>query len=111
MDQIMLLKVIIIILFIGVIASLFGGLNFLVKYMGNANKRVLYALGIRIGLAALLIACVVYGTDSGQLNSTAPWDRNYTPRMWPYQQQNKLYRSKNGQAMPGRFISMPFART
>lgn len=75
----MLLKVIIIILFIGVIASLFGGLNFLVKDMGNANKRVLYALGIRIGLAALLIACVVYGTYSGQLNSTAPWDRQLHP--------------------------------
>ncbi|MBT4929183.1 MAG: DUF2909 family protein, partial [Cellvibrionales bacterium] len=52
----MLLKVIIIILFIGVIASLFGGLNFLVKDMGNSSKRLLYALGIRIGLAGLLIA-------------------------------------------------------
>ena len=82
----MLLKAIIIILFIGVVASLFGGLNFLVKDMGNANKRVLYALGIRIGLAALLIACVVYGTYSGQLNSTAPWDRQLHPENTaPYQ--------------------------
>ena len=82
----MLLKVIIIILFIGVVASLFGGLNFLVKDMGNANKRVLYALGIRIGLAALLIDCVVYGTYSGQLNSTAPWDRQLHPENTaPYQ--------------------------
>jgi hypothetical protein len=86
MDSIMLLKVIIIILFIGVIASLFGGLNFLVKDMGNANKRVLYALGIRIGLAALLIACVIYGTYSGQLNSKAPWDRQLHPEhVAPYQ--------------------------
>ena len=75
----MLLKVIIVILFIGVVASLFGGLNFLVKDMGNTNKRVLYALGIRIGLASLLIACVIYGTYSGQLNSTAPWDRKLHP--------------------------------
>ena len=82
----MLLKVIIIILFIGVVASLFGGLNFLVKDMGNTNKRVLYALGIRISLAALLIACVVYGTYSGQLNSTAPWDRQLHPENTaPYQ--------------------------
>ena len=82
----MLLKVIIIILFIGVVASLFGGLNFLVKDMGNTNKRVLYALGIRIGLAALLIACVVYGTYSGRLNSTAPWDRQLHPENTaPYQ--------------------------
>ena len=82
----MLLKVIIIILFIGVVASLFGGLNFLVKDMGNTNKRVLYALGIRIGLASLLIACVIYGTYSGQLNSTAPWDRQLHPEnAAPYQ--------------------------
>ena len=82
----MLLKVIIIILFIGVIASLFGGLNFLVKDMGNSKKRLLYALGIRIGLAGLLIACVVYGTYSGQLNSTAPWDRQLPPEnAAPYQ--------------------------
>ena len=79
MGLIMLLKVIIVILFIGVVASLFGGLNFLVKDMGNNNKRVLYALGIRIGLASLLIACVIYGTYSGQLNSTAPWDRQLHP--------------------------------
>jgi uncharacterized membrane protein len=78
-DLIMLLKVTIVILFIGVIASLFGGLNFLVKDMGNASKRLLYALGIRIGLASLLIACVIYGTYSGQLNSTAPWDRQLHP--------------------------------
>ena len=82
----MLLKVIIVILFIGVIASLFGGLNFLVKDMGNSSKRLLYALGIRIGLAGLLIGCVIYGTYSGQLNSTAPWDRQLHPdNAAPYQ--------------------------
>jgi hypothetical protein len=86
MDSIMLLKVIIVILFIGVIASLFGGLNFLVKDMGNSSKRLLYALGIRIGLAGLLIGCVIYGTYSGQLNSTAPWDRQLHPEnAAPYQ--------------------------
>ena len=82
----MLLKVIIVILFIGVIASLFGGLNFLVNDMGNSSKRLLYALGIRIGLAGLLIGCVIYGTYSGQLNSTAPWDRQLHPEnAAPYQ--------------------------
>jgi hypothetical protein len=90
MGLIMLLKVIIVILFIGVVASLFGGLNFLVKDMGNNNKRVLYALGIRIGLASLLIACVIYGTYSGQLNSTAPWDRQLHPEnVAPSQPQQK----------------------
>mgnify|MGYP001425131787 FL=1 len=86
----MLLKVIIVILFIGVIASLFGGLNFLVKDMGNSSKRLLYALGIRIGLAGLLIGCVIYGTYSGQLNSTAPWDRQLHPEnAAPYQSTSK----------------------
>ena len=63
----MLLKVIIVILFIGVVASLFGGLNFLVKDMGNSKKRLLYALGIRIGLAALLLATIIYGTAIGAI--------------------------------------------
>jgi hypothetical protein len=78
-DLIMLLKIIIVILFIGVVASLFGGLNFLVKDMGNAKKRLLYALGIRIGLAALLLATIIYGTYTGQLSSTAPWDQKLHP--------------------------------
>jgi len=75
----MLLKIIIVILFIGVVASLFGGLNFLVKDMGNNSRRLLYALGIRIGLASLLLACVIYGNYTGQLSSTAPWDRQLHP--------------------------------
>ena len=82
----MLLKVIIVILFIGVVASLFGGLNFLVKDMGNSKKRLLYALGIRIGLAATLLAVIIYGTYSGQLSSKAPWDRQLHPENTaPYQ--------------------------
>ena len=45
----MLLKTIIVLLFIAILISLFGGLNFLVKDLGGNNKkRLLYALGIRI---------------------------------------------------------------
>jgi len=75
----MLLKTIIVILFIGVVASLFGGLNFLVKDMGNSKKRLLYALGLRVGLASLLLATIIYGTYTGQLSSTAPWDQKLHP--------------------------------
>jgi hypothetical protein len=58
--------------------------------MGNSSKRLLYALGIRIGLATVLIACVIYGVSSGQLNSTAPWDRQLHPENTvPYQPANK----------------------
>lgn len=77
--QSMLLKAIILILFVGVVASLFSGLHFLVKDAGNPRKRLLYALGIRISLAALLLTAVVYGVTSGQLKSTAPWDRQLHP--------------------------------
>lgn len=75
----MFLKTIIVVLFIAVVVSLFSGLNFLVKDLGNAKKRLLYSLGLRIGLAALLLATIVYGAYTGQLNSTAPWDRQLHP--------------------------------
>lgn len=75
----MLLKAIIVLLFIGVVVSLFTGLNFLVKDVGSPRKRLLYALGTRITLAALLLIAIVYGVYTGQLGSTAPWDRQLHP--------------------------------
>ena len=77
----MLLKTIIVLLFIAILISLFGGLNFLVKDLGcNNKKRLLYALGIRIGLAGLLIATIIYGAYTGQIKSQAPWDRQLHPQ-------------------------------
>ena len=78
----MLLKATIVILFIAVVISLFGGLRFLVKDLGGDNKkRLLYALGIRITLAALLLGTIIYGAYTGQINSTAPWDKKLHPRV------------------------------
>ena len=71
----MLLKVIIVILFLAVVASLTSGLYFLMKDVGNNRKRTLYALGIRVTLAAALVATITYGFVSGELKSKAPWDR------------------------------------
>lgn len=71
----MWLKIIIVILFIAVLFSLSGALVFLLKDMGSASKRTLYLLGIRVSLAALLLACIFYGLYTGQLHSSAPWDR------------------------------------
>ncbi len=71
----MWLKVLIVILFIAVLLSLSSALLFLLKDMGSSSKRTLYALGIRISLAGLLIACVFYGLSTGQLGSSAPWDQ------------------------------------
>jgi formate hydrogenlyase subunit 3/multisubunit Na+/H+ antiporter MnhD subunit len=73
--KIMLLKIIIVILFILVVLSLSRALFFLLKDQGEPKKRVLYALGARITLAALLILCVFYGLYTGQLGSRAPWDQ------------------------------------
>ena len=76
----MLLKVTIVVLFIAVVISLFGGLRFLVKDLGgDGKKRLLYALGIRITLAALLLGTIIYGAYTGQINSQAPWDRKLHP--------------------------------
>ncbi len=71
----MWLKIIIVILFLAVLGSLSSGLIFLLKDMGASDKkRTLYALGIRISLAALLLLSILYGFYSGLLTSTAPWD-------------------------------------
>lgn len=75
----MLIKAIIVILFIAVVASLSSGLYFLMKDVGNPRKRTLYALGVRITLAVLLVGTIVYGFASGKLHSTAPWDRQLHP--------------------------------
>lgn len=71
----MWLKITILILFLGVLASLTSGLRFLLKDSGvPESKRTLYALGIRITLATLMMLCVFYGFHSGILSSAAPWD-------------------------------------
>ena len=71
----MLLKMLVVILFIGVIASLTSGLVFLLKDIQSPTKRTLYALGIRITLASLLLGTIFYGLYTGQLGSGAPWDK------------------------------------
>lgn len=71
----MWLKTFILILFALILLSLTGALAFLFKDIGSERKRLLYALGIRVSLAVLLAAALVYGFASGQLTSTAPWDR------------------------------------
>ncbi len=71
-----LLKPLIIVLLIGVVISLFSGLVFLFKDSDRLDsKRTLYALGIRVSLAAALLATLFYGFMTGQLRigSNAPW--------------------------------------
>ena len=75
-----MLKTLMLILLIALIASLFGGLNFLVKDLGGSNKkRLLYALGLRVTLAVMLICTIIYGAYTGQIKSQAPWDKQLHP--------------------------------
>lgn len=70
----MWLKIIIVILFIALLISLISGFNFLIKDQGNQHKTRLWsALNIRIVLTVALIGFIVYGVQSGQLQSQAPW--------------------------------------
>jgi hypothetical protein len=75
----MLLKVIIVLLFIGVLISLSSALVFLMKDVGNPRRRTLYALGIRVVLATALVGTIAWGIYSGQLGSEAPWDKQLHP--------------------------------
>ena len=67
-----MLKVIIVVLLIAIIISLASGAVFFMKDQGN-TKRTLYALGVRVTLAVLLVACITWGVYSGQLQISAPW--------------------------------------
>ena len=70
----MWIKALIIFLLGGVLVSLFTGLTFLFKDSDrNDSKRTLYALGVRIGFAAALLATIFYGLQSGELGMSAPW--------------------------------------
>jgi hypothetical protein len=77
-----LIKILIVVLFVGVIASLASGLTFLFKDADEpGSKRTLYALGIRITLATALMLSIFYGLYSGQLEFgiNAPWHQRSTP--------------------------------
>lgn len=74
----MSLKIVVVVLFIGLVVSLTSSLVFLLKDIESPKKRALYALGIRITLAALLMTTIFYGLYTGQLGSGAPWDAKPT---------------------------------
>jgi hypothetical protein len=64
------LKTIIVILLILVLVSLV----FLFIDRGKpGKKRILYGLGFRVTLGAILLVLIVYGISTGQLGNEAPW--------------------------------------
>lgn len=75
-----MLKVVILILLFAMIVSLASGAVFFFKDQGE-SKRTLYALGVRVTLAVLLIACITYGVMTGQLRLNAPWHQGPQPAL------------------------------
>jgi len=67
-----MLRIVIVLLFVAIIISLGSGAVFFFKDQGE-SKRTLYALGVRVTLAALLMLCIGYGVYSGELGMNAPW--------------------------------------
>lgn len=71
-----MLKFIIVVLLIGIVASLASGLVFLFRDAERTDsRRTLHSLGVRVTLAAALLACVFYGFYTGELRlgANAPW--------------------------------------
>ena len=69
----MWIKPAIVMLLILLLISLGSGFAFLMKDQGR-SRRTLHSLGIRVSLAAALLAVVAWGFHTGQLRSKAPWD-------------------------------------
>ncbi|MCW4151793.1 DUF2909 domain-containing protein [Halomonas sp. 18H] len=62
----MLIKILVALIFIAMLASLAAGAGWLMKD-GGRSRRVLISLKLRVCLATLLLALLVYGFLSGQL--------------------------------------------
>jgi len=68
------LQNIIILLVILILISLASSLVFLFVDRGNpGKKRILYGLGFRVTMGAILLILVGYGLFTGQLGNNAPW--------------------------------------
>lgn len=63
---------IILFLLAGILVALAVGFYFFYKDQGR-SRRVMYALGVRVTLAMVLLIIVVYGLSTGQLEINAPW--------------------------------------
>ncbi len=73
----MFLKFLIVVLLLGLLASLGTGFYFLMIDQGDTRKRRLFnSLGVRLSLAVALMVVLIYGVSSGKLKSQAPWERH-----------------------------------
>ncbi|MEJ6540416.1 MAG: DUF2909 domain-containing protein [Halioglobus sp.] len=70
-----MLKTTIVLLMLALVASLGSGFYYLMLDQGNKEKkRTVHSLGVRLGIAAVLLTLVIYGVATGQLGHVNPWD-------------------------------------
>lgn len=67
----MSLKIALLVLFSAVVISLFSGLFFLIKDQGKSHRTV-NALFFRVSFSALIIAVLIYGFYTGELQPHLP---------------------------------------
>jgi hypothetical protein len=76
-----LIKTVIVLLVLALVASLGSGFYFLMTDQGDKDKRrTLHSLGVRLALAASLMAVIIYGVATGQLGHRNPWDTGPQPQ-------------------------------
>jgi hypothetical protein len=74
-----LLKAAIVVLMLALVASLGSGFYFLMLDQGDKEKRrTFHSLGVRLSIAAALMALIIYGVASGRLGHSNPWDAKPT---------------------------------
>lgn len=67
-----MLKWTIVLLLLATVASLFSGWLYLVRDDGS-KRHLLTILTLRVGLASLTLALIVWGLTTGELRLGAPW--------------------------------------
>ena len=76
-----MLKAAIVLLLLALVASLGSGFYFLMIDQGDKDKRrTFHSLGVRLALAASLMAIIIYGVATGQLGHRNPWDAGPGPQ-------------------------------
>lgn len=69
-----MLTIFIAVLLVGILIALGVGFYFFFKDQGR-SRRVMYALGVRVTLAVLLMITVLYGIMTGELTLQTPWNQ------------------------------------
>jgi hypothetical protein len=60
---------------LALVASLGSGFYYLMLDQGNKEqRRTVHSLGVRLGIAGVLLGLVIYGVATGQLGHVNPWD-------------------------------------